>query len=229
MRADGRYRDRREAGQFLASSLRGQDLGIDPLVLGLPRGGVPVAAEVAGALGAPLDIFLVRKLGLPEHPELAMGATASGGVLLLNKTLIAAVGVSDDEVADVIARETWELRRREEAYRPGDPPPVGSHPTIVVDDGLATGFTMRAAVAALRRAGCPRITVAVPVGAKSTCEELEREVDLLICPLQPNQFHAVGAWYVDFSATRDEEVQACLARHPRAEAESSAARTEGRP
>jgi len=215
MNPDGRYRNRREAGQFLASSLQGYEVGIDPLVLGLPRGGVPVAAEVAEGLGAPLDVFLVRKLGFPSHAELAMGAIASGGVQVLDHPLIAAAGVSEAKLAAVITRETEELRRQEQAYRPGGPPPVGSHPVIVIDDGLATGFTMRAAVAALRQAGCPRITVAVPVGPRSTCRELSREVDLLVCPLQPNQFLSVGAWYTDFSAISDEEVQACLARLPR--------------
>jgi putative phosphoribosyl transferase len=227
MNADGRYRDRREAGQFLASSLRDEKVGTDPLVLGLPRGGVPVAAEVAEALGAPLDVFLVRKLGFPGHPEYAMGAIASGGVQLLNEPLIAGSGLSEAEVAAVVKRETKELQRREAAYRPGGPPAVQSHPVVVVDDGLATGFTMRAAVAALRRAGCPRITVAVPIGAKSTCAELEREVDRLVCPVQPNELIAVGGWYVDFSATSDEEVHACLARFPRAETASPAGRTGG--
>jgi putative phosphoribosyl transferase len=216
MNTDGRYRNRREAGQSLASSLQGSEVGIDPLVLGLPRGGVPVAAEVAEALGAPLDVFLVRKLGFPSHPELAMGAIASGGIQLLDHPLIAAVGVSEAKLAAVIERETEELRRRERVYRPGGSPPIGSHPVIVVDDGLATGFTMRAAVAALRQAACPRITVAVPVGPRSTCRELAREVDLLVCPVQPNQFLSVGAWYVDFSPTHDEEIHACLARLPRA-------------
>jgi predicted phosphoribosyltransferase len=227
MNPDGRYRNRREAGQFLAASLQGYEVGIDPLVLGLPRGGVPVAAEVAETLGAPLDVFLVRKLGLPSRPELAMGAIASGGVQLLDRPLIAEAEVSKAELAAVIELETEELRRREQAYRPGGPPPVGFRPAIVVDDGLATGFTMRAAVAALRRAGCPRITVAVPVGARSTCRELAREVDLLVCPVQPDRFHAVGAWYVDFSATNDEEVHACLARLPRAEMDSRPRPSEG--
>ena len=219
MNTDGRYRNRREAGQFLASSLQGYEVGIDPLVLGLPRGGVPVAAEVAEGLRAPLDVFLVRKLGFPSHPELAMGAIASGGIQLLDQPLIAAVGVTEAKLADVITRETEELRRQQQAYRPGGPPPVSSHPVIVIDDGLATGFTMSAAVAALRQAGCTRITVAVPVGPRSTCRELAREVDLLVCPLQPNQFLSVGAWYVDFSPTNDEEIHACLARLPRAREE----------
>ncbi len=206
------YRDRIEAGRILASHLKAQPLGADPLVLALPRGGVPVAAEVAAALGAPLDVFVVRKLGVPTHPELAMGAIASGGVQLLNASLIAAVGLSKADVAAVVRRETQELQRRERTYRPNGTIAVGEHPVIIVDDGFATGFTMRAAVAALRRAGCPRITAAAPVGAKSTCDELAGEVDLLVCPLQPERFDAVGDWYVDFSATTDEEIHACLAR-----------------
>jgi predicted phosphoribosyltransferase len=189
---------------------------------------VPVAAAVAEALGAPLDVFLVRKLGVPDHPELAMGAIASGDVRLLDEDLITEAGVSDQEVAAVIRRETEELHRRERAYRTGGPPPVGSHPVVVVDDGLATGFTMKAAVTALRRAHCPRITVAVPVGAKATCEELAGQVDLLVCPLQPQRFHAVGAWYDDFSATTDDEVQACLARFSHLANATSAGRTGGR-
>ena len=213
------YRDRIEAGQILASHLREQPLGPNPLVLALPRGGVPVGAEVAEALGAPLDVFLVRKLGVPDHPELAMGAIASGGVQLFDEPLIASAGLSEAEVAAVVRRETQELKRREQSYRPKGPVDVASHSVIVVDDGLATGFTMRAAVTALHQAGCPRITVAVPVGAKSTCDELEREVDLLVCPLRPKEFFAVGEWYLDFAATSDEEVHACLARTAHAEAE----------
>ncbi len=213
MSRENGYRDRREAGRILASHLMGFDLGLDPLVLGLPRGGVPVAAEVAESLNAPLHVFVVRKLGFPEYPEVAMGAITTGGVRLLDDPLIAEAGVTAEEVAEVTERETRELRRRERAYRgDGAAPDVGAHPVVVVDDGLATGFTMRAAVAALRKAGCPRITVAVPVGAGSGCEELAREVDLLVCPLRPEPFHAVGMWYENFEATDDDEVKACLAR-----------------
>jgi putative phosphoribosyl transferase len=206
------FRDRRQAGRILASQLQGLDLGPDPVILALPRGGVPVAAEIAGALHLPLEVFLVRKLGAPGQPEFAMGAIASGGVELLNKSLIAQMGFSRAEVAAVIQREQQELHRRERVYRPEGPLVIASHAVIIVDDGLATGFTMRAAVAALRKLDCPRLIVAVPVGAKSTCEQLAQEVDRLVCPLQPDEFVAVGMWYEDFSATSDEEVQACLAR-----------------
>ncbi len=208
------YRDRRDAGHTLALYMRGREVGTDPLVLALPRGGAPVAAEVAEALHAPLDVFLVRKLGLPEQPEVAMGAIASGGVRLLDEGLIAYADVSAGEVAAVTERETRELLRREQAYREGRPPlELRFRPVIVIDDGLATGFTMRAAVAALRKADCARITVAVPVGARSSCEELAREVDVLVCPLQPEAFRAVGQWYADFTPTTDDEVKDCLARH----------------
>jgi putative phosphoribosyl transferase len=212
MKASDRYRDRREAGKILATHLLSEDLGIEPIVLALPRGGVPVGAEVAEALNAPLDVFVVRKLGFPDHPELAMGAIASGGVPLLDRQMISAAGLSEAGVEKVIHEERRELRRREQAYRSGSDQKFYSRPVIVVDDGLATGFTMRAAVAALRQTGSPRITVAVPVAARSTCVELAREVDRLICPLQPEHFHAVGAWYEDFSATTDDEVRDCVAR-----------------
>jgi predicted phosphoribosyltransferase len=211
MKIDSPYLDRREAGLALAASLRGEDLGKDPVVLALPRGGVPVAAEVAAALDLPLDVFVVRKLGLPGQPELAMGALASGGVQLLDDALIAQSGVTPEQVAAVIEREHQELRHREQLYRPRRTLSLGWRAAVVVDDGLATGFTMRAAVAALRRMGCPHITVAVPVGAGETCAELARDVDLLVCPLQPESFNAVGLWYEDFRQTSDEEVRACLA------------------
>ncbi|HWA27620.1 MAG TPA: phosphoribosyltransferase [Lacunisphaera sp.] len=208
----GHYRDRRDAGQVLAWHLCAQDLGDHPVVLALPRGGVPVGAEVAASLGMPLEVFLVRKLGLPGNPELAMGAIASGGIRLLDEELIARMRVPESLVADVIRQEQLELRRREEKYRPEGPLRIESQPVIVVDDGLATGFSMRAAVAALRQTGCSRITVAVPVGASETCRELAHEVDLLVCPLRPADFVAVGAWYKDFTPTSDEEVRDCLAR-----------------
>jgi putative phosphoribosyl transferase len=212
MKTSDRYRDRREAGKILATHLLSEDLGVEPVVLALPRGGVPVGAEVAEALDAPLDVFVVRKLGFPDQPELAMGAMASGGVPLLDRPTIAAAGLSEMDVEKVIEEERRELQRREQAYRSGAHPEVYSRPVIVIDDGLATGFTMRAAVNALRHMGSPRITVAVPVGARSTCQELAREVDRLVCPLQPEYFQAVGAWYEDFSATSDDEVRDCLAR-----------------
>lgn len=187
--------------------------GDDPLVLALPRGGVPVADQVAEVLDAPLDVFVVRKLGLPTQPELAMGAIASGGVRLLDDRLIERAGVTADEVDRVTEHETRELARRESQYRGGRPriDPRGRE-VIVVDDGLATGFSMRAAIAALRRLECGRLTVAVPVGAPSSCEEISAEADRLVCPLQPDPFHAVGLWYEDFMPTTDEEVEECMAR-----------------
>lgn len=212
MRTITRYHDRTDAGRVLADNLRGRNLGAHPIVLALPRGGVPVAAEVAVALGAPLEVFLVRKLGFPDHPELAMGAIATGGVQLLDQDLIDRTGLPPRAIAAVIEREHHELRRREQAYRPEGPLELHGRPAIVVDDGLATGFTMRAAVAALRRLGCAKLTVAVPVGARTTCEEFAPEVDLLVCPLQPEEFCAVGQFYEDFSQTTDAGVQECLAR-----------------
>jgi predicted phosphoribosyltransferase len=189
-------------------------LGSDVLVLALPRGGVPVADEIADSLGATLDVFLVRKLGLPGQPELAMGAIASGGIQLINEELLEAAGISPEEFAAVVKKETIELERRETLYRPGRPRlDIAGRSVLLVDDGIATGFTMRAAVAALRRAGCRDITVAVPVGARSTCADLNEEVEALVCPLQPEPFHAVGLWYDNFTPTEDDEVRECLARH----------------
>lgn len=216
LKLESPYLDRREAGRALAACLRGEDLGKEPLVLALPNGGVPVGAEVAEALDLPLEVFIVRKLGVPGYPEVAMGALASGGVQLLDDALIASLGLKPTEVAAVINREIDELRRQEQVYRPRRMLSLGWRPAILIDDGLATGFTMRAAIAALRRTGCPRITVAVPVGAEDVCAEFARDVDMLVCPLQPEIFDAVGRWYEDFHPTSDEEVQACLARVSRA-------------
>lgn len=214
MTTDRPYQDRRSAGRVLARFLALAPVGDHPIVLALPRGGVPVADEIATALGAPLDVFLVRKLGLPGQPELAMGALASGDVRVLDENLIEFAGVTPEELAAVIKRETKELERRESLYRRGLPPRnIAGRSVIVVDDGLATGSTMRAAVAALRRTGCRHLTVAVPVGARSTCAELASEVDTLVCPLQPEPFHAVGLWYDNFLPTEDAEVCDCLARH----------------
>jgi putative phosphoribosyl transferase len=180
-------------------------------VLGVPRGGVPVAFEVAQALRAPLDVFVVRKLGLPGQEELAMGAIASGGVRALNEELIETLSVPDELIDQVAGREEEELRRRETAYR-GDraPLPVTGRVAILVDDGLATGASMRAAVAALRRHDPARIVVAVPIAPRQTCEELRPEVDELVVARMPNPFHAVGMWYEDFSQTSDEEVRRLL-------------------
>jgi len=201
------YRDRREAGLVLAEHLKHAPVGHDPIVLALPRGGVPVAAEVAGALHAPLDVFLVRKLGLPGHEELAMGAIASGGVRVLHDEVIAEAGVSAAAVAQATEREARELRRREDHYRAGRPAPrLVDAVVIVVDDGLATGFSMRAAIRALRQLRVARLTVAVPVGAPESCAVIADEADLLVCPRQPEMFRAVGQWYERFDQVSDAEV-----------------------
>jgi putative phosphoribosyl transferase len=207
------FMDRSEAGRVLASKLgryAGRD---DVVVLALPRGGVPVGYEVARALGAPLDVFLVRKLGVPGHEELAMGAIASGGVRVLNEDVVRELRMPPEAIDAVAEREQGELERREQAYRDGRPfPQVRDRIVILVDDGLATGSTMRAAVAALRQQGPGRIVVAVPVGAADTCRDLRAEADEVVCARQPDPFFAVGAWYRDFSQTTDEEVRELLYR-----------------
>jgi predicted phosphoribosyltransferase len=207
-----RFRDRREAGRLLAARLAHYRGRPDVLVLALPRGGVPVGYEVARALGAPLDVFLVRKLGVPGHEELAMGAVASGGVQVLNDDVIAGLGLSERVVAAVTARELQELERRERLYRGARPPrEVHGRTVILVDDGLATGATMRAAIHALRRRGAARIVVAVPVAPLPTCAELRAEADEVVCLFTPEPFFAVGLWYEDFTQTSDDEVRALLA------------------
>jgi predicted phosphoribosyltransferase len=207
-----RYRDRTHAGQVLAEELFeyvGRD---DVIVLGLARGGVPVAAEVAARLHAPLDAFLVRKLGAPGNPELAMGAIATGGVRVLNDVVVNGLRVSWDEIEATAAREADELARREAAYREGRPPPdVAGKAVILVDDGLATGSSMRVAVAAVARQSPARVVVAVPVGARTTCDELAAIADEVVCPLTPSSFYAVGEWYHDFSPPTDEEIRKLLA------------------
>ena len=209
----GAFRDRADAGRRLAAKLRrymGRD---DVVVLALPRGGVPVGYEVARALGAPLDVFGVRKLGVPGHEELAMGAIASGGVRVLNEEVVRQLGIPAALIEQVAAREGHELERRESAYRDGRPrPDVRDKIVILVDDGLATGATMRAAVAALRRLDPARIVVAVPVGAHDTCAELTDEADEVVCGVTPEPFVAVGIWYEDFGQTTDDEVRDLLAR-----------------
>lgn len=216
MTSDRPYRDRRTAGRVLAKDHTLVRLAEDDdvLILALPRGGVPVADEIATALDATMDVFLVRKLGLPSQPELAMGAIASGGVRLFNAELLESAGISAEEFTEVLNRETRELERREALYRGGRPAPnVAGRSVVVVDDGLATGFTMRAAIAALRRAGARHLTVAVPVGSRQACAEIAEEVETLVCPLQPEPFHAVGLWYDNFTPTEDSEVCECIARH----------------
>lgn len=203
------YRDRREAGRVLAQALQ-HDRGRDGLlVLALPRGGVAVGFEVAHALEAPLDVLIVRKLGYPGHEEYAMGAIASGGVRVMNSS--PGMSVSPDDVARVVAREEAELARREQMYR-GDRPrmDVRGRTVIVVDDGLATGSTMRAAVMALRQQGPGRLVIAVPVGAPETCRSLRCQADDLVCPAMPEPFRAVGLWYRDFPQATDEEVHELL-------------------
>ena len=183
----------------------------DVVVLALPRGGVPVGYEVARALGAPLDVFVVRKLGLPGHPEFAMGAIASGDVKVLNEEVVATFSVSQEAIDAVTRRERLELARRERAYRDGRPLlPIEGRLVILVDDGLATGSTMRAAVLAIRRLHPARIVVAVPVGASQTCRDLREIADEVVCVLTPEPFQAVGLWYTEFSQTTDEEVRQLL-------------------
>jgi putative phosphoribosyl transferase len=212
------FRDRTEAGQVLAGRLSAYANRPDVLVLALPRGGAPVAYEVAQALHAPLDVFLVRKLGVPGREELAMGAIASGGVRVLNEDVVRALGISPEVIKSVAAGELHELTRREHLYRDDRPlPDVTGRTIILVDDGLATGSTMRAAVAALRRRRPARIIVAVPVGSAETCNEFQGEADEIVCARTPEPFYAVGQWYEDFTQTTDEEVHDMLHRAARQE------------
>jgi predicted phosphoribosyltransferase len=207
------FRNRREAGQVLASLLAAYRGRPDVVVLGLPRGGVPVAYEIATALHAPLDVMVVRKLGVPGHEELAMGAIASGGVQVVNEDVVRHLGLTPAILTSVAAIEAQELARREQAYR-GERPPVAveGRTVILVDDGLATGSTMRAAVAALRRRHPARIIVAVPTAAPETCEELKQEVDEIVCAMTPTPFYGVGEWYEEFGQTSDDEVRDLLER-----------------
>lgn len=205
------YLDRREAGQILAAHIRERYIAADPIVLALPRGGVPVGFEVARALDAPLDILVVRKLSVPRQPELVMGAIASGGYELLNRPLVDRLGISPLQIAETADREMGELRRRETLYRAGRTPlDVNGRFVILVDDGLATGFTLRAAMGALRECGVRRLMVALPVGSEHACTEIARDVETLICPFLPDSFHAVDLWYKNFAPTTDREVQECL-------------------
>jgi len=210
---DRPYRDRRDAGRYLAAKLADYAGRPDVLVLALPRGGVPVAYEVARALDVPLDLFLVRKLGVPGHEELAMGAIASGGVRLLNEEVVRGLRISPEVLDRVAATESAELERREREYRGDRPAPdVRDKTVIVIDDGLATGASMRVAVAALRQQHPARIVVAVPIASPVTCAEFRDEVDEVICAVTPEPFYAVGIWYDDFSQTTDEEVHDLLRR-----------------
>ena len=205
------FRNRRDAGAQLAARL--SRFASDPniVVLGLPRGGVPVAFEVARALDAPLDVFLVRKLGVPGHRELAMGAIASGGARVLNQDVLDRIQVASNTIDLVAAAELAELERQERLYRGASPfPDLKDKTVIVVDDGLATGSTMRAAVQAIRKSDPAWVVVAVPVGAAETCQQLRYDADQVICLSAPEAFYAVSAWYEDFSQTTDEEVRNLL-------------------
>lgn len=207
------YQNRAHAGRELATHLKAYANQPNVIVLALPRGGVPVGYEVAQALGAPLDVFLVRKLGVPGHEELAMGAIASGGIRVLNEDVLRILPIPHQVIEAVAAEEEGELARRERLYRDGRRlPHLAGWTVILVDDGLATGSTMRAGVTALRQLGPARIVVAVPVGARQTCEEFQSEADEAICAVTPEPFYAVGYWYSQFEPTSDEEVRELLAR-----------------
>jgi putative phosphoribosyl transferase len=207
------FEDRFEAGRVLASKLSEFSGRNDVLVLALPRGGVPVGYEVAQALRAPLDVFVVRKLGTPGQEELAMGALASGGMTVLNQEVVQALGIPQQTIDAVVAREQTELERRERKYRDGRPAAnVRGRAVIIVDDGLATGSSMRVAARALRKEAALQIVVAVPVASPSTCAEFENEVDKVVCATTPEPFWAVGQWYRNFSETTDQEVRDLLAR-----------------
>jgi predicted phosphoribosyltransferase len=209
-----RFSDRREGGAALAAQLAHYAHRDDVVVLALPRGGVPVGYEVAEALGAELDIFLVRKLGLPGHPEYAMGAIATGGVRVLNEEAIGWYRIPEAVIDSVVVEEQRELERREQAYRDGRPgASIAGRVVIIVDDGLATGSSMRAAVTAVRQLQPARIVVAVPVGAPATCRELQQIAEEVVSARMPEPFSAVGQWYADFSQTTDEEVQSLLRAH----------------
>jgi predicted phosphoribosyltransferase len=214
------FRDRASAGRDLADRLQRYAGHDDVVVLGLPRGGVVVAAEVARALDAPLDVYVVRKLGLPDQPELAMGAIASGGVTVLNHDLVALLGIDPKVIEAVAARESQELARRDVAYRRGRPPRALDGKTVLlVDDGVATGATMRAAVAALRQLGPARVVVAAPVMSREAHATLARAADEVECLSQPEPFFGVGAWYSDFRQTTDDEVRDLLGARPAASRE----------
>lgn len=206
------FRDRSEAGQRLGGQLM-EFANRNAFVLALPRGGVPVAFEVAGALQAPMDVLVVRKLGAPGQEQLAMGAIASGGIRILNWEVVRALAISTQQIDDVVAREARELQRREQAYR-GNRKRAGvqGRTVILVDDGLATGSTMLAAIATLRHESPRQIVVAVPVAPPSTCAEIEKQADRVVCLYSPEKFLSVGEWYLNFSQTSDEEVRELLNR-----------------
>jgi putative phosphoribosyl transferase len=205
------FQNRKEAGRKLASKLSAYIGQPDVLVLALPRGGVPVGAEIARALHAPLDVFVVRKLGVPWNPELAMGAVATGGVRVLDEETIHSLAISREEIAKVAAGEEIELERREQAYRGGRAPlPIAGRNVILVDDGIATGSTMRAGVAALRKLQPARIVIAAPVASHATCSMLRRVADEVVCAIEAEDFFSIGEWYEDFTQLSDKDVQDLL-------------------
>lgn len=213
MISDDLFEDRRDAGRRLAEKLESYANRPDVIVLGLPRGGVPVAFEVATALNAPMDVFIVRKIGVPGHPELAMGAIASGGAFYLNEDVVRQLYISKDAIESVIEKETVELKRREQLYRAGRRAlELKNRRAILIDDGLATGASMLAAISAVREMNPKELIVAVPVIAASSIAEIEPKVDRLVYVLAPYRFYAVGQWYADFGQTTDEEVQELLVR-----------------
>lgn len=211
-----RFRDREHAGRILGERLKAYANRSDVVVLALPRGGVPVAAEVGAALRAPVDVFVVRKLGTPGQPELAMGAIASGGVRVLNDEVVRLLHLTEDTIDRVAREEQRELERRERLYRGGRPfPALADQVVILIDDGLATGSTMRAAVEAVRQHRPAKVVVAVPAAAAETCADLKVEVDEIVCAVTPQPFYAVGLWYENFEQTTDEEVRDLLERSAR--------------
>lgn len=206
-----RYINRSEAARPLAEALQPYAGRSDVLILGLPRGGVPVAYEVAQTLKASLDLMLVRKLGVPGHEELAMGAIATGGIRVLNDDVVEGLGISDADIERIAAREQQELQRRDRVYRGNRPPPdMEGQCVILVDDGLATGATMRSAIAAVRRQNPARLVVAVPVAPLHTVARLREEADEVVCPATPEPFFSIGQWYEDFAPVSDEDVRALL-------------------
>ncbi|MBW4559350.1 MAG: phosphoribosyltransferase [Trichormus sp. ATA11-4-KO1] len=209
------FKNRTAAGQFLAGELADYANRSDVIVLGLPRGGIPVAFEIAKALNVPLDVLVARKLGVPEQEELAMGAIASGGVRIINEHIVNLVNISDETIARVAVQEERELERREQLYRGDRPfPDLQGRTVILVDDGLATGATMWAAVASVRRQQPALIVIAVPVAATETCQELAEAVDDIVCAATPSPFYSVGLWYEDFPQTTDDEVRDLLTKAP---------------
>jgi putative phosphoribosyl transferase len=205
------FQNRTEAGQKLTSKLSAYFGQPDVLVLALPRGGVPVGYEIARKLHAPVDVFVVRKLGVPWNPELAMGAVATGGVRVIDQEIVRSLAIPHTEIAKIAAQEELELERREHAYRGGRVPlPIGGKKVILVDDGIATGSTVRAGVAALRKLQPARIVIAVPVAPRATCEMLRKVADEVVCAIEAEDFFAIGEWYEDFSQLSDEDVQNLL-------------------